>query len=108
MREWNEPRRDEALASAPEVPRHRSRKDRKRWCRGKVGVEHVPETVLRARRYVWSDGGPACFRPEWNPERWHCWHRIRCASCGRTLRDGVGRECPDWSPEITRRRVVRR
>jgi hypothetical protein len=39
-----EKRRDEIRAASPEVlPAPRRRKDTRRWCRGKVGVEHVLE-----------------------------------------------------------------
>lgn len=28
-----------------EIPKHSSKKDTKRWCRGKVGVEHMPKLM---------------------------------------------------------------
>ena len=45
-----------------EVPRHRSKKDKKRWCKGKVGVEHEVEVI-----YKW----------------WFSCHR--CKNCGKWI-----------------------
>jgi hypothetical protein len=42
-------RHDHSLDGAP---RHRSRKDTKRWCRGKVGVEHGSEVVKERFRTI--------------------------------------------------------
>ena len=103
-----------------EVPPHRSKKDRKKWCRGKVGVEHEPEIRLnkisawrRARgekRYVglrvrcgWTmflwrlrlrkDDAAA------DVTRWSCDHERACKNCGKIL-DAVltRKDCPDFRP----------
>jgi hypothetical protein len=30
-----------------EIPKHRSKKNRRKWCKGKEGVEHKPVWVMR-------------------------------------------------------------
>lgn len=41
---WNtKPKLDEARFLAPEAPPHSSRKNTRKWCRGKEGVEHKLE-----------------------------------------------------------------
>jgi hypothetical protein len=81
--------------------RPRARKDTKRWCRGKVGVEHTP--VLDYRSFIKSyRDQPYCrVPPPWNPWKtnWWCHHIEKCSECGKTLRHSldVG-ECPDFRP----------
>jgi hypothetical protein len=112
MWESNEPRRDEVRASAPETPRHRARKDRKRWCRGKEGVEHTP--VLRYTKwgqyrqtrdpqYVmcgwtkhWRSNRPGSRRELWS---WHCSHERGCSTCGKILDARLGHLCPEYTPD---------
>lgn len=38
----------------PEVAKHRSRKDTRKWCRGRVGVEHQPRWIFDERRHLHS------------------------------------------------------
>ncbi len=73
--------------------RHR---DTRRWCRGKEGVEHLPE-FTRDR----PEAEAPCYRrDDWyrllkmddpsDPYRyynapWECRHRITCAVCGKVL-----------------------
>lgn len=75
------------------VRKGHARKDRKRWCKGKPGVEHVPEVVIP----------PNAMRPECReygmrtrdgePERWWaCGHVLACANCGKVLKFTV--RCP--------------
>lgn len=115
MWDVNEPRRDEVRASAPEAPRHRARKDRKRWCRGKVGVEHTP---------VWRYSKWGQYRRDRNPEyvmcgwdqRWlrnlstntctrdgkwfyTCSHEWGCSTCGKILNAYPGKLCPEFTPD---------
>ena len=100
----------------PEVTPHRPRKNRRRWCRGKVGVEHATEVALctwavtrrmanpRAELCRWW--GPGDWQTvayvehgvavdDW---RWTCSHVEMCVNCGRKLRQLVGTQCPDWKP----------
>lgn len=110
MSDWDdEPRLDERRASAPDVPRHRSRKNRRRWCRGKVGVEHVLD--VRLSKHVtapWRGDVPACYRAEWWPTRWWCNHERYCVSCGKIVDPSLDEDCPDRVDEVTRFRAPRR
>ena len=65
----------------------RARKDRTRWCRGKVGVEHTP--VLRPRDPGWGDQERVCHRYRWAEHLWVCYEQIVCTSCGKILKDGL-------------------
>lgn len=56
-------------------PSHK--KDTKRWCRGKVGVEHIPEWVKNPYMYVYactSCGKHFDFCFEWLTEKCKCGH----------------------------------
>jgi hypothetical protein len=113
-----EPSRQEQQAALPEVPRHRSRKDRARWCGGHEGREHV--LVIRMSKMGLMRinlGGPHPCRwveecswestlvgervvRTWTPTGryyWRCEHERGCERCGKVLGIGgsVGRECPD-------------
>jgi hypothetical protein len=88
---WDtEPRRDEPLQQ--EVGKHRSRKDTRRWCKGKVGREHVIDTM--ATRYgscrAWQrwrhPAGEALGVWSWSCNHWLC-----CSACGKRM-DKVGSE----------------
>jgi len=72
---------------------HKARKDKRRWCKGKVGREHdyqisVPEnTYLKdchVEVYHFWYGEPY--------ERWRCRHQMICTKCGKQLMDDV--KCP--------------
>lgn len=106
-RNW-ERRRDD-----PDAPHNQERraspakKNTKRWCRGKRGVEHVPEMVLG----LGIGGGDRCYRRSFtafyrepgDDGYWWCSHRERCANCGKVLNHfPPARLCPDYvPPEIT-------
>lgn len=67
-------RRDERQdRSTPEIPKVRSRKDRKRWCRGRDGVEHRPV----CRRYQEVKNVQAAYAEHWR--------LLVCSECGREL-----------------------
>jgi hypothetical protein len=67
----------------------KAKKDTKRWCKGKVGREHVGEIVFNP---IW--GNPSCG-PSWG-NRWFCHHAEICKNCGKRIRWSVGKgECPD-------------
>jgi hypothetical protein len=99
------PRRDEVRATDPPPSgRHRSRKNRRRWCRGKVGVDHVLDVrVSRLAVYRTERGWPTptCYRAEWWPTRWRCQHERYCVSCGKILDHTLGDDCPDLTTEVT-------
>lgn len=103
----NEPRRDMVRHAQPEIaPAPRSKKNTKRWCRGKVGAEHQP--AVRLQRSGWAQR---------NPCRWHVWyrggrdnprahyscrHEIACADCGKITQHWLRRsECPDYHDNDT-------
>ncbi len=100
-------RRDEQRANAPDTPRHRGRKDRKRWCGGHEGREHIPGPPEPNHNYNWRHlfGSDLCHpRPGWSkglyawkdPD-WWCNHYIRCIRCTKILNENLGAtECPDY------------
>lgn len=76
------------------------RKNTKTWCRGKVGVPHLPHVVLPSG---WR-GHRACGpRPLWAATvrafaargDWWCSHRVECSSCGKVLQDRYTGPCPN-------------
>lgn len=82
-----------------------ARKDTKRWCRGKAGVEHEP-VISKRRGEPWSTRG--CHPPDawqlrvWPFRTWICVHDERCGNCGRVLRRYLtARECPDHPGKTT-------
>lgn len=93
--------------------RHTRRRSTKQWCKGKVGVEHVPEVTLdryteSLRRYPRQDEWlSACQWQNWiygKPDhgwRFHCWHQRRCVNCGKILNRLEDQECPDYTPRIS-------
>jgi hypothetical protein len=120
---WDtKPKLDEARVIAPEEPvKHRARKDRRHWCKGKVGVDHVPMIqTSKNSRWMLTKFGPDHPHTRCQWEGRHAWHRIfgqkqwlateevfwfcrherACANCGKILKSyGIGRECPDWKPQ---------
>jgi hypothetical protein len=72
-------------------------RDTRRWCRGKEGVEHVPEFTRQRpeaeapcyRRDDWyrllKNDDPSNYLRYYAP--WECRHRITCADCGKVLKD---------------------
>lgn len=116
---WDtKPKLDEARVLAPEAPKHRSRKNTRKWCRGKFGVVHQPEVRLgKWGQYMLARYGPESrgqcgweTRHTWSVKNdvrrfvplddWHydCRHEYVCSSCGKILRDARGRECPVYRP----------
>lgn len=79
-------------------PKPPGKKDKARWCRGRVGVEHVWEitvppsidTFIAAqpcseRSYGLRRGKPWTF--------WLCKHRVVCSECGKIKRRATRAEC---------------
>lgn len=56
-----------------EVQKHKTKKDTRRWCRGKTGVEHDWHRYQN-KRYDWEIDG--WFDP---------WIRIECQSCKKKM-----------------------
>lgn len=90
-------------ADHPRVSRAPAKKDTRRWCRGKVGVEHFPVIVKRTGWY----GLRGCERVTeewalklWPGRTWRCSHREECANCGKVVRHSINLvECPAYIPE---------
>lgn len=90
---------DKALA--PSRRQALKKKDTRRWCRGKVGVEHTPEIVMG------QSWGKACSRgghydrqtQTWNADVvWVCYHVQSCTGCGKHLETVV--ECPERPADV--------
>lgn len=79
-------------------------KDKKHWCRGKIGGQrHTGVVELRRRTASWlSSDWPQCFRPEWG-SRWHCEHQEICSNpkCRKILQWSLGKDCPLYTKNIT-------
>ena len=90
------PKHDEARVLAPEAAPHRSRKNTRRWCRGKPGIEHHPELTIRQWGYLRGD--PCHYWAVLG--EWICYHVQRCTECGKILCH-LGDECPDYTPRPT-------
>lgn len=76
----------------------RGRKDTRRWCKGKEGVEHTLETVVHHT----SLRTKPCSTLDWalDKDRWFCHHAIQCTTCGKYLKQWLPRDlCPDWKGE---------
>jgi hypothetical protein len=83
--------------------RHRGTKtNTRKWCKGKVGVEHTPEVV---KGECW---GHACKEAGWYSQitrtwqprgGWVCWHIVACSQCGKHLSRAP--VCPDMPTDRT-------
>lgn len=119
--EWGSPGsrsaevRDAARADPDPSRRAPGKKDKRRWCRGKPGVEHRRAVVLHSpyghkcgwlNTGHWVDTGSPLPRGvpvprrwkrsrEWvvTGRRWMCLHELQCLACGKYL--GPAPECPD-------------
>ncbi|HEX9089802.1 MAG TPA: hypothetical protein VF867_20080 [Arthrobacter sp.] len=82
------------------------RKNTAKWCRGKVGVEHVTEIVINhnytnTRGCNWYPIYYSFKRRAEGPRdyRYWCKHSLRCTNCGKYTEIFLGVEqCPDASP----------
>jgi hypothetical protein len=107
MSKWDSNELKPAWVDPPDPPRvGHARKDRRRWCRGRMGRHHVinePEISALGRSYLARTGATvACYRAEWYAQFWLCQHQVRCTACGKILRHGLGDKCPDYSTAVTR------
>lgn len=88
--------RDERRTDPVHPPKPPGKKDRAKWCRGKVGVEHVPVVAIPPN--AWGDPtkrtcGPSSYFTmyrEWT--RWSCRHVWMCTACGKHLPRRVTQE----------------
>lgn len=67
------------------------RKNRRAWCRGKVGVAHVVEVTIPSNAHAWKRG---CSWSTWWPGRWFCDHIYACKNCGKHLATVMPEDCP--------------
>lgn len=84
------------------------RKKTGRWCRGKVGTEHVTEIVVNHNWSVKTTcGWQALYHyRSWDGRdkelvRWHysCRHSLKCTNCGKYVVYFLKSDmCPDYSP----------
>jgi hypothetical protein len=105
----------EAARADPEPARRApARKDTRRWCHGKPGLEHETVVVLHSQyghtcgwreHGRWAQTGPVPPRgvtlPKWPKQGrewivtgrdWSCMHEVQCQVCGKFL--GTVAECP--------------
>lgn len=78
----------------------KSKKDTHKWCKGKVGREHVWEiaktnwaTNQECKYYNGVD-----WRTGESYRHWKCWHHHVCSNCGKYSEEwfGLGTKCPDF------------
>lgn len=82
----------EASWNLPHKPK--SKKDTRRWCKGKVGREHTP-AIERSHGERYPNGRP-CQRIEGYTWALGCHHHEVCTTCGKILRWTIPyEECPD-------------
>jgi len=96
MTDWNERariRRNVRQAPAEsDVPKAHGNRDTRRWCRGKVGVEH--KLVVASRDQLGKGYGAPVFEP---------WLVRYCATCGKefdsysSMSFAGKREPPEWA-----------
>jgi len=77
----------------------RAKKNRKRWCKGKEGREHIPTIEFSP---MWMSLGRKCHRDS----HWYgCYHQRVCKTCGKVLEWSIPvSECPDLKREISQGR----
>ncbi len=80
----------------PEVPKHRSKKNTRNYCKGKEGHPHTPEVVNKVLYGRERKCGPNAWGL--NPYNWTCWHWERCTGCEKYLRKILSFACPDRIP----------
>lgn len=80
------------------MPKGRAKKNRKRWCGGHEGREHIPVVTKSNyaggfqcgyRKYAWG-----AYRYKVSGVEYSCWHEISCQKCHKTLKYRSD-SCPD-------------
>jgi hypothetical protein len=85
------------------LPHHKKKKNTKKWCKGKVGREHVPHIIKS--NYGVTD--KCCNYAPWSVrhkngettplKKYLCWHQRSCQNCGKVLEWFLSEEeCPDY------------
>jgi len=108
MSKWydDEPHRQEVRATEPRQRPQRARKNTRRWCKGKIGVDHVLEVRLsKHATSPWRNGTPPCYRADWSRKNWWCNHERYCTRCGKIVVPSLNDACPDFTAEVTRHRA---
>lgn len=89
MKGWDR-RKDDPKARHNQPIKPKAKKDTRRWCRGKVGIEHEP--IVQKRPGYWQD----------KPCKWSqvvpllaCNHEEVCKNCGKILKWTLGDDCPE-------------
>lgn len=72
-----------------EIPRHRGKKNTKRWCRGKVGKEHHPSWAVDEKFPTTASRSARSLPPVLS---------FRCDNCGKVFERWFGMPAFDKSP----------
>lgn len=89
---WNtKPKLDEARVLEPDAPPHRSRKNTRRWCKGKPGREHQLELI----RHRWLSRERTCGYMLGGADWWVCSHVYKCSACSKLVKWLGEDNCPD-------------
>jgi hypothetical protein len=65
------------VGAPPEQPKHKSKKDTKRWCAGHIGREHDYQWVVDERfDYAWIISGTRTPADKQ-------WYVLKCSQCGK-------------------------
>lgn len=79
-----------------------------KWCKGKVGIEHVTEIVINHNfngklrvcdwRRIWTRRGGVVQLWRW---QYSCVHARKCVNCGKYVDWRVDpEECPGYKPQV--------
>jgi hypothetical protein len=93
----------EKRATQPDEGRHRASsgryKDKKHWCRGKIGGRrHTGEIRLERSSYK-SDDTPDCYHSHFGRlEYYSCSHKLVCSNpqCRKVVKWRLEEDCPDY------------
>ena len=87
MAKWwdgSPPPRDVRRTDPEHPPKPPGRKDRAKWCRGKVGVEHDYVITIPANTWGWEcREWTSCLPSGWKHRHYACYHRWVCTRCGK-------------------------
>jgi hypothetical protein len=108
-----ERRKDDPLNPANKPHKPKGKKNTKRWCKGKVGVEHQPvinmtnyyyakcnkpNYLITSREYSFED---EVRNPRFFSRIWSCCHQIQCQMCGKILEHYLAwYDCPDLPDDL--------
>lgn len=92
MAKWDDERPHPAPPVEERIRPGRAKKDRRRWCRGKVGIEHT--TAIRDKNPRWRYNEQICGNPKHlRLFGWICYEQEYCTECGKILRHTLGKDC---------------